>query len=128
MYEIGSLCREQRKREVLTIGRENQRIIRRIVDVEPTFSIPRLERDWSMTMQYLDQISHYPREWWTDEVLNYCNSKRITYIVGQSNTSTDMLILRTSILETLNHSRAICSKLVCIFTSTVQCTKCVRFL
>ena len=68
MHEIGSLCREQRKREVLKIGRENQRIIRRIVDVEPTFSIPRLEREWSNTMQYLDQISHYPREWWKDEV------------------------------------------------------------
>lgn len=119
MYEIGSLCREQRKREVLTIGRENQRIIRRIVDVEPTFSIPRLERDWSMTMQYLDQISHYPREWWTDEVPNYCNSKRITYIVGQNS---------VQVYWKHNHFRAIFSKLVCIFNSTVQCTKCVCFL
>lgn len=69
-YEYKSLNREKRQRELLRVTRENQAILQRITMRQPDISAEKDHRDWLQNMQFMDNISHYPKDWWKEQKKN----------------------------------------------------------
>ncbi|XP_064615383.1 sperm axonemal maintenance protein CFAP97D1-like [Liolophura sinensis] len=63
-YEYKSLNREKRQRELLRVTKENQEILRRILMRRPEYSSEKWQHDWYENQTFLDNISHYPKDWW----------------------------------------------------------------
>lgn len=63
-YEYKSLNREKRQRELLRVTRENQEILKRICLRQPEYSHVKWQREWEENQQFMDNISHYPQDWW----------------------------------------------------------------
>lgn len=63
-YEAKSLNREKRQRELLRITAENQEMLRRILMRQPLYDHKKWEQDWEENLQFIDNISHYPKNWW----------------------------------------------------------------
>ncbi|XP_064639059.1 sperm axonemal maintenance protein CFAP97D1-like [Lineus longissimus] len=63
-YEYKSLNREKRKRELLRITHDNQEILRRITLRQPEYDHIKWQMDWEENQHFMDNISHYPKEWW----------------------------------------------------------------
>merc|ERR1712048_1291067 len=63
-YEYKSLNREKRQRELLRVTKENQAILYRINMRRPEYSHRKWQADWEENQKFMDNISHYPQEWW----------------------------------------------------------------
>ncbi|GFR63224.1 hypothetical protein ElyMa_003599900 [Elysia marginata] len=63
-YEYKSLNREKRQRELLRVTKENQAILYRINMRKPEYSHIRWQEQWEENQKFMDNISHYPPEWW----------------------------------------------------------------
>jgi hypothetical protein len=61
---VSSLNREKRKRELLRITHDNQEILIRIQLRQPEYDHRKWLEDWERNQDFMDNISHYPREWW----------------------------------------------------------------
>jgi len=66
-YEYKSLNREKRQRELLRVTKENQAILYRINMRRPEYSHKKWQDDWEENQKFMDNISHYPSEWWVKE-------------------------------------------------------------
>ncbi|KAK3776987.1 hypothetical protein RRG08_042872 [Elysia crispata] len=66
-YEYKSLNREKRQRELLRVTKENQAILYRINMRKPEYSHIRWQEQWEENQKFMDNISHYPPEWWVKE-------------------------------------------------------------
>lgn len=66
-YEYKSLNREKRQRELLRVTKENQAILYRINMRRPEYSHQKWQDDWEENQKFMDNISHYPSEWWVRE-------------------------------------------------------------
>lgn len=66
-YEYKSLNREKRQRELLRVTKENQAILYRINMRKPEYSHIRWQEEWEENQRFMDNISHYPPEWWVKE-------------------------------------------------------------
>jgi len=66
-YEYKSLNREKRQRELLRVTKENQAILYRINMRRPEYSHQKWQNDWEENQKFMDNISHYPQEWWIKE-------------------------------------------------------------
>lgn len=66
-YEYKSLNREKRQRELLRVTKENQAILYRINMRRPEYSHQKWQDDWEENQKFMDNISHYPSEWWVKE-------------------------------------------------------------
>lgn len=65
MYEYKSLNKEKRQRELLRVTKENQAILQRITLRQPEYSAKRWADIWDEEQKFIDNISHYPKDWWT---------------------------------------------------------------
>ncbi|XP_005109963.1 uncharacterized protein CFAP97D1 isoform X1 [Aplysia californica] len=63
-YEYKSLNREKRQRELLRVTKENQAILYRINMRRPEYSHKKWQEEWEENQKFMDNISHYPQEWW----------------------------------------------------------------
>ncbi|CAC5413272.1 unnamed protein product [Mytilus coruscus] len=63
-YEYRSLNREKRQRELLRLTRENQSILGRITQRKPEYSADSWARQWEDDQKFMDNISHFPKNWW----------------------------------------------------------------
>lgn len=63
-YEYKSLNREKRQRELLRLTKENQTILARIMARKPEYSADGWKREWDQDQKYMDNISHFPKNWW----------------------------------------------------------------
>ena len=63
-YEYKSLNREKRQRELLRVTRENQAILQRITMRKPELSAEEDHKNWLQNLQFMDNISQYPKNWW----------------------------------------------------------------
>lgn len=77
-YEYKSLNREKRQRELLRVTKENQAILYRINMRRPEYSHQKWQNDWEENQKFIDNISHYPQEWWMKEVKNTPRTPRKT--------------------------------------------------
>lgn len=59
-FEIVSLNREQRKRDLMKITVENQAILRRLQDKPPTYSVNKWETDYKKVEQLKQNLWEYP--------------------------------------------------------------------
>jgi len=66
-YEYKSLNREKRQRELLRVTKENQAILYRINMRRPEYSHKKWQSQWEENQKFMDNISHYPQEWWVQE-------------------------------------------------------------
>jgi len=66
-YEYKSLNREKRQRELLRVTKENQAILYRINMRRPEYSHKKWQAQWEENQKFMDNISHYPQEWWMEE-------------------------------------------------------------
>ncbi|XP_005109964.1 uncharacterized protein CFAP97D1 isoform X2 [Aplysia californica] len=66
-YEYKSLNREKRQRELLRVTKENQAILYRINMRRPEYSHKKWQEEWEENQKFMDNISHYPQEWWIRE-------------------------------------------------------------
>lgn len=62
-----SLSRGRREREMLRIAKENMNMLKRIRNKKPAISTEKLEKDWRQNMKFMDNISHYPEDWYLRE-------------------------------------------------------------
>ena len=65
-----SLNREKRQRELLRVTKENQEILKRIMLRKPEYSAQKWQDEWEDNQAFLDNISHFPKEWWVEEKVN----------------------------------------------------------
>lgn len=63
-YPFCSLNREKRQREMLRVVHENKQVIKRVLETEAEFNLPKLEREWQDTLKTMDMMAHYPKDWW----------------------------------------------------------------
>lgn len=63
-YEYKSLNREKRQRELLRVTKENQAILQRVMARKPEYSAQKWQKEWEDNQQFLDSISHFPKDWW----------------------------------------------------------------
>lgn len=63
-----SLNREKRQRELLRLTRENQSILGRITQRKPEYSADSWARQWEDDQKFMDNISHFPKNWWLMKV------------------------------------------------------------
>lgn len=63
-YRNKSLNAEKREREQLRISVENKNILRRILSRQPVYSHRAWLEDWNKNRNLLNNISHFPNEWW----------------------------------------------------------------
>jgi len=63
-YEYKSLNREKRMRELLRVTQENQEILKRITMRKPEYDHQKWLDEWEENLQFMDNISSYPRDWW----------------------------------------------------------------
>lgn len=66
-YEYRSLNREKRQRELLRVTKENQAILKRIMLRKPEYSAQKWQREWEENQTFLDNISHFPKDWWIED-------------------------------------------------------------
>ncbi|KAH3878390.1 hypothetical protein DPMN_002281 [Dreissena polymorpha] len=66
-YEYKSLNREKRQRELLRVTKENQSILKRIMLRQPEYSAKKWQREWEENQSFLDNISHFPKDWWLED-------------------------------------------------------------
>ncbi|CAH1794411.1 unnamed protein product [Owenia fusiformis] len=66
-YEYKSLNREKRQRELLRVTRENQAILQRITMRKPELSAEEDHKNWLQNLQFMDNISQYPKNWWKND-------------------------------------------------------------
>ncbi|KAJ8310591.1 hypothetical protein KUTeg_012456 [Tegillarca granosa] len=66
-YEYKSLNREKRQRELLRVTKENQQILSRITNRKPDYSHKKLLDDWDENQKFMDNISHFPKDWWIQQ-------------------------------------------------------------
>lgn len=59
-----SLSRGRREREMLRITRENMNLLKRINNKKPAISAEAHRRDWNKNLQFMDNISAFPEEWY----------------------------------------------------------------
>jgi len=59
-----SLSRGRREREMLRITRENLTLLKRINNKKPAISAEAHRRDWNRNLQFMDNISAFPEEWY----------------------------------------------------------------
>ena len=59
-----SLNREKRQRELLRVTRENQAVLKRILDRKPEYHRSIWQKDWEQNLKFMDNISAYPPNWW----------------------------------------------------------------
>ncbi|XP_062588760.1 sperm axonemal maintenance protein CFAP97D1-like [Saccostrea cucullata] len=64
MYEYKSLNKEKRQRELLRVTKENQAILQRVTMRQPEYSAKRWADIWDEEQKFIDNISHYPKNWW----------------------------------------------------------------
>lgn len=64
---ICSLNREKRQRELLRVTKENQAILKRIMLRKPEYSAQKWQREWEENQTFMDNISHFPKDWWLEE-------------------------------------------------------------
>lgn len=62
-----SLNREKRQRELLRVTKENQEILKRIMMRKPEYSAQKWQYEWEENQAFLDNISHFPKDWWIDD-------------------------------------------------------------
>lgn len=67
-YLFFSLNKEKRQRELLRVTKENQAILQRITLRQPEYSAKRWADIWDEEQKFIDNISHYPKDWWTMKV------------------------------------------------------------
>ncbi|KAL4220238.1 hypothetical protein ACF0H5_020646 [Mactra antiquata] len=75
-YEYKSLNREKRQRELLRVTKENQAILKRIMLRKPEYSAQRWQQEWEENQAFLDNISHFPKDWWVEEKKSGGSSKK----------------------------------------------------
>ena len=63
-----SLNREKRQRELLRLTRENQAILGRITQRKPEYSAESWANQWEEDQKFMDNISHFPKNWWLMKV------------------------------------------------------------
>ncbi|CAF0950822.1 unnamed protein product [Brachionus calyciflorus] len=59
-----SLSRNRREREMLRIAKENMNMLKRIHNKKPAISTDKLDQDWRQTLKFMDNISHFPEDWY----------------------------------------------------------------
>ena len=64
MCFVFSLNKEKRQRELLRVTKENQAILQRITVRQPEYSAKRWADIWDEEQKFIDNISHYPKNWW----------------------------------------------------------------
>ncbi|XP_045200566.2 sperm axonemal maintenance protein CFAP97D1-like isoform X1 [Mercenaria mercenaria] len=74
-YEYKSLNREKRQRELLRVTKENQAILKRIMMRKPEYSAHKWQREWEENQTFMDNISHFPKDWWIEEKQNTTMSR-----------------------------------------------------
>jgi len=75
-YEYKSLNKEKRQRELLRVTKENQAILQRITLRQPEYSAKRWQNTWDENQKYMDNISHYPQDWWLIKESTEVQSKK----------------------------------------------------
>ena len=48
--------------------KENQTILGRIMARKPEYSADNWRREWDQDQKYMDNISHFPKNWWLMKV------------------------------------------------------------
>lgn len=66
-YEYKSLNREKRQRELLRVTKENQSILNRITSRMPEYNVTKWNNDWEENQKFMDNIAHFPKEWWVTQ-------------------------------------------------------------
>jgi len=61
---ICSLNREKRQRELLRVTKENQEVLKRILNRKPEYHRSKWQKDWEHNLKFMDNISAYPPNWW----------------------------------------------------------------
>jgi hypothetical protein len=59
-FEVGSLNREKRKRDLVKITVENQAILKRLQDKQPTYSVTQWNKEYRMNEEFKQNIMEYP--------------------------------------------------------------------
>ena len=70
---LHSLNREKRQRELLRLTRENQSILGRITQRKPEYSAESWAKQWEEDQKFMDNISHFPKNWWLMKVRRLIN-------------------------------------------------------
>jgi len=66
VYSSKSLNGERRTRELLSMTKENLKILKRIETAKPHYDHNDWERDWQANREYMSKISAYPEHWWAE--------------------------------------------------------------
>lgn len=59
-FEVGSLNREKRKRDLVKITVENQAILKRLQDKQPTYSVNQWNREHRVNEELKSNIMEFP--------------------------------------------------------------------
>ena len=59
---------------MLRITKENMNMLKRISNKKPTISVRQLDDEWKQNLQYMDNISAFPEDWYLRE--NQSKSKK----------------------------------------------------
>ena len=65
LQQCFSLNREKRERELLRVAKENQEVLRRILQKKADYDNVEMDKSWRTNLKYMDNISSYPNRWWT---------------------------------------------------------------
>ena len=77
-----SLSRGRREREMLRITKENMELFKRIHSKKPAISRDQLKRDWEKNLQFMDNISAFPEDWYLRD--NKHTSTRSSHSLNKS--------------------------------------------
>ncbi len=64
------MSRGRREREMLRITRENMDMFKRIQNKKPAISKSAQLKDWEKNLQFMDNISAFPEDWYLSKHLN----------------------------------------------------------
>ena len=64
-------------RELLRVTQENQAILKRIMVRKPELNHETWERDWEQNQIYMDNISSFPKDWWTYQEGPLTHSRKV---------------------------------------------------
>ena len=70
--------KEKRMRELLRVAKENNEILKRILQRKPEYSHEVWEREWEENQRFMDSIAQYPRDWWRQDCKEEDGAKRKT--------------------------------------------------
>lgn len=107
-----SLNREKRQRELLRVTKENQEVLKRILNRKPEYHRSKWQKDWEHNLKFMDNISAYPPNWWQQVCNRYNNNKLVKTwlqnivnhplgVLRKKNTK-DLIIINLSHSVTLN--------------------------